>query len=366
MIYLSRTKPGWPAVALIMVAVSCFFGLACSEKSSSPKYVSKGNRVLAIQANMGGEGNFDALFKESLEAGNEAQSLSQDWNELEAAPGLFERKPNFLAIANVYYSARKIPLHVTLRPIHTNKKVVPTDLKNIPIDDPQTITRFKTLLDWVAAQIPKIEVASLTIGSEVNIFMWGDSERWEAWTNFYAAVVPYARKKFPGTPISCETTFAGFTGPDLERIRKLHQHSDVIGVSYYPMQNKLGSVRSPQDVHTDFETVVNAIPEKPIIFYQIGYPSSPALGSSLEQQAEFITEAFRAWDTYASRIRMLNFQWMHEAPRSGVDKYADYYQYDTPDFREFLGSLGLQSWMGKPKPAWETLKKEAKARGFGR
>ena len=356
----------WSAVALIMVAASSFLGLACSEKSSTPQYVSKGNRVLAIQANMGGEGDFDALFNESLEAGNETQSLSQDWNELETAPGLFEPKKNFLAIANVYYSARKIPLHVILRPIHTNQKVVPADLKDIPIDDPRTITRFKSLLDWVATQIPKIEIASLTIGSEVDIFMWGDSERWEAWINFYAAVVPYARKKFPGTLISCETTFAAFTGQDLARIRKLHQHSDAIGVSYYPMQKKLRGVRSPHDVHADFEAVVNAIPQKPIIFYQIGYPSSPALGSSLEQQAEFITEAFRAWDTYASRIRMLNFQWMHEAPESGVDKYADYYQYDTPEFRELLGSLGLQSWMGKPKPAWGTLIKEAKARGFGR
>ena len=365
--YPNRRGKGWSVTILIMVvAVNCLLGMACSEKSSKSKSVSKGNRVLAIQANMGGEGDFDALFKESLEAGNEAQSVSQDWDDLETAPGRFESKPNFLAIANVYYPAHKIPLHIILRPIHTNQKVVPPDLKNIPIDDPRTITRFKNLLDWVATQIPRIELASLTIGSEVDIFMWGDSERWEAWTHFYAAVVPYARKKFPGTLISCETTFSAFTGPDLERVRTLHQHSDVIGVSYYPMKNKLGSVRAPQDVHADFETVVNAIPEKPIIYYQIGYPSSPALGSSLEQQAAFISEAFRAWDTNASRIRMLNFQWMHEAPQSGVDQYTRYYQNDTSAFREFLGSLGLQSWMGEPKPAWETLKMEATARGFGR
>ena len=118
----SRPEKGWSVVPLVMVAVGSFFGLACSEQSSTSQYVPKGDRVLSIQVNMGGEGDFDAIFKESLEAGNEAQSLSLDWNELEMAPGLFQPKTNFLAIANVYYSARKIPLHVILRPIHTNQK----------------------------------------------------------------------------------------------------------------------------------------------------------------------------------------------------------------------------------------------------
>jgi len=195
--------------------------------------------------------------------------------------------------------------------------------------------------------------------------MWGNPRRWDAWTNFYAAVAPYARKKFPGTLISCETTAAAFVGPDLPRVQTLHQYSDVIGVSYYPMKEKLSGVKSPESVHADFEIVVNAIPGKPIIYYQIGYPSSPALGSSPQRQAAFITEAFRAWDTHVSRILMLNFQWMYETPPNGVDHYVEYYQYDTPNFRSFLGSLGLKSWSGPPKPAWETLKKEAKARGFG-
>jgi hypothetical protein len=56
---------------------------------------------------------------------------------------------------------------------------------------------------------------------------------------------------------------------------------------------------------------------------------------------------------------------MHEAPKVGVDHYVKYYKHDTPAFRNFLGSLGLQSWSGEPKPAWEILKKEAKTRGFG-
>jgi len=47
------------------------------------------------------------------------------------------------------------------------------------------------------------------------------------------------------------------------------------------------------------------------------------------------------------------------------DYYADYYQNGTPEFRYFLGSLGLKSWSGEAKPAWQTLKNESTLRGFG-
>ncbi len=322
--------------------------------------------MLGIQANMGAEGDFDALFNESLEAGNETQVLSMDWRDIETSPETFEPQANYLAIANYFYSAQKMPIHVILRPIHTSQKVVPSDLFSLPLDDPQMITRFKKLLDWVEGQITKVELVSLTIGSEIDIYLWGDAQRWEEWIRFYSEAAAYAREKFPGTLISCETTFAAFTGADLDRLRRLHQHSDAIGVSYYPMQNKLASVKLPQAVHTDFATAVNTIEDKPVFFYQIGYPSSPALQSSLQQQAEFITETFKAWDAHANRIRLLNFQWMHEAPNHGVQKYVDYYKYDSQSFRAFLGSLGLQSWTGEPKPAWEQLKKEAHSRRFGK
>jgi len=354
------------AVSVVIVfAVTTLLIMTSSAQSQKPVDAPKGNRIFAMKANLGKEGDFNKTFNESLKAGSQTQVLPQDWNELETAPGQFKPKKNFLAIANFYYPAQKMPVHLIIRPIHTNQKVAPHDLMDKPIDDPLTIKRFKKLLDWVATQIPKVELVSLTIGSEVDLIMWGDPKKWEAWTTFYAAVAPYARQKFSGTLISCETTHSAFVGPDLERVRKLHQHSDAIGVSYYPMKHKLGGVKSPKAVHADFKAVVNAIPQKPIIYYQIGYPSSPKLGSSPQKQAAFITEAFRAWDTHADRILMLNFQWMHETPPFGVDQYVKYYQNETPEFRAFLGSLGLMSWEGKPKPAWEVLKKEAKARGFG-
>ena len=345
----------------LIISFSLFNSFLIAGSSAKPK----GNRILGIQANQGKGTDYDKIFIESLKAGSETQVLSLDWNELETAPGKFDPNPNFLAIANLYYPAKKVPIHITIRPLHTNQKVVPKDLKNTSFDSPEMIKRFKDLLDWISTQIPNVDLATLTIGSEVNIYMWGDQKKWEEWTNFYSEAAPYARKKFPGTQISCETTHAALTGPDLERVRELHKHSDIIGISYYPFEEKGNGVKPPKSVHADFESMVSSVPNKPIVFYQIGYPTSPVLKSSEKKQSEFIMEVFKVWDKYSDRINMLNFQWMHESPDFGVDHYTKYYEYDTPEFRAFLGSLGLKSWSGEPKPAWFTLKQEAKIRGFG-
>ena len=345
--------------------MTCFVSLSLTSISwAKPRKSAKKSRLLGVKVNLGADRNFLAKFKESLQVGNQTQVVPQDWNEIETMPGQFRPKTNFFAIANHFYSVHKMPIHISLRPIHTNQNVFPADLVGKPIDAPQTIKRFKKLLDWVATQVPNVQLVSLAIGSEIDLYAWGDTKRWNAWINFYAAVAPYARKKFPGTLITCETSYAAFRGRDLERLRRLHQHSDAIAVSYYPMKNRLRGVKSPKVVHSDFETVVSAIPTKPIFYYQIGYPTSSQLGSSPARQALFITETFRAWDKHANRIRMLNFQWMHETPDKGLDHFAKYYQNHTPEFRAFLGSLGLQSWSGAPKPAWAAIKKEAKARGF--
>jgi len=48
-------------------------------------------------------------------------------------------------------------------------------------------------------------------------------------------------------------------------------------------------------------------PTKDVHFYQFGYPSSAAVGSSPEKQRQFVAESFRLWDRYAHRIKLLTF-----------------------------------------------------------
>lgn len=340
------------------------FAVTCGESDAATR-PGKGNRTLAIKVNLGRNGDFDRVFAESRHAGNETQVVPLDWWDIETGPGRYEPAVNFLAIADAYYSRLGIPIHIAIRPVHTNQKVLPADLQDLPLDNPKVISRFNLLLDWMATQLPNAEVTTIVIGAEVDVFAWGSSDRWREWIAFYSAVAPHARERFGGAQISCETTHAAFVGKDLQHLRSMHRHSDVIGVSYYPLSEGLGTVKPLETIRADFALALAAVPDKPLVYYQIGYPSSDKLGGSVELQADFVSRVFEVWDEYADRVRMVNFQWMHETPPYGVDEFSRYYQNDDDNFRAFVGSIGLKSWEGEPKPAWERLRQEAAARGFG-
>lgn len=163
--------------------------------------------------------------------------------------------------------------------------------------------------------------------------------------------------------VGTEPTFDGIMGPAKPFIQELNQHSDIIGVSYYPM-GKNGNVKDPAVVHADFDALVSLYPDKPIYFYQYGYPSSTFLKSSEARQRRFIEETFKAWDRQASHILMIDFTWLHDKSADDTQRDALYYKIPGRQFTEFIGTLGLRTHAGQDKQALRVLKAEAKARGW--
>jgi hypothetical protein len=117
-------------------------------------------------------------------------------------------------------------------------------------------------------------------------------------------------------------------------------------------------------VRRDVDAVMALYPAKPVYFLEFGYPSSPALGSSEEKQAEFVREMFRAWDAYAERIPMITFFAMSDLARAELDRWVGYYGITQGNFREYLGTLGLLRADGTRKKAFAAFKEEAAARGW--
>jgi hypothetical protein len=58
------------------------------------------------------------------------------------------------------------------------------------------------------------------------------------------------------------------------------------------------------------------------------------------------------------------FSWQTDRSPKEISDLTRYYAVSGSGFRGFLASLGLRTWDGRLKPGWETLKHEAKARGF--
>lgn len=342
------------------MAMLVMCGIVCADVS---RPVQRGTRILAIDINEAENKDFAAAFSKAQEIGIQDVGLTFDWNTLEPEPQKYDAK--WLSIANIFYPSKKVGVSITIRPISTNRKVVPSDLMDTAFDDPRMIWRFKSLIDFVFSQIPDVKINSLVIGSEMDAFLGDDPALWRQYTEFYRVIGSYVRKKHPGLKIAAEAMFDGLTGKSKMQLRALNKYSDIIGVSYYPL-NADFTVKDPGVVAVDFASVSSLYPSGEIWFYQLGYPSAELLKSSEAKQSQFISEVFKAWDKN-KRIKMVDFTWMHDLPQESLDFNAKYYSLSDPAFLEFLRTIGLRTYpgTGADKQALRTLRKEANLRGWG-
>ena len=358
-----KLRYGLVVIAVVVTVLILFspedpVSVPLSEELSS---TTKGARILGIDITMAQDNDYDAAFSIAKDIGVQEVGLFFNWDSIETSPRKYDN-PNF-AIANTYYPAHNTMVSLTITPIHTNRLVVPDDLQHTNLDDPEMISRFTSMLDWVFTQIPDLDLHSLVIGSEFDVYFGTDKPQWVEYETFFKEVKAHIKKINPDIIVTAEVTFNGLTGDAKEYAQSLNKYTDVIGVSYYPL-NKDYTVKAPSVVHSDFDTLTTVYKGRIIYFYQLGYPSSTSLTSSQEKQKQFIKEVFKAWDQHASQIRLIDFTWLHDIPPEGVMECTQFYGVSDYRFQEFLATLGLRTYNGKDKEALRALREEAKKRGW--
>lgn len=330
-------------------------------RDSAP--VPKGSRILGIALGEAEDKDFGKAFAAAKSAGLQATTLSLNWTDIEANPGTL--KNGLLSIANTFYSSTKTKLDLVLRPINTNRKEVPADLKETPFDAPEMQARFRKLLDYVFSQIPDLDLHSLAIGNEVDAYLGTDDRLWKQYVAFYKAASAYARTKRRNLKVGVVAQFSGLAESAVERFKALKATSDLIFVTYYPLDSAF-HVKAPAIVHTDFARLTKLYANRPLNVIEIGYPTGAACGSSEEKQAEFVRNVFQMWDRYAAQIPTLHFEWLTDLAPAAVEGFGKYYGVSTEGFKGFLATLGLRTYpgSGRDKLGFLALKEEAKARGW--
>jgi len=326
--------------------------------------VSKGDRILGIDATPTEYGTYDAVQTAQYFFGAQAVQLMVDWKGVEIAPGIYSDR--YLKPINDYYAAVGMKVSFTLRPVDAIHKNVPADLMDLPFDDPMMIYRFFAALDYVFAQLPDVTFASFGVGNEVDEYFRLNLDTLPAYKHFYDAAVFHIKQVRPDVPVGVSMNLRALT----RNIQKglfeyLNEHSDVILVLYYPVDLTFNAV-DPSVVATDVDELTARYWYKPIHFREAGYPSSPDSSSSLEGQRDFVERMFAVWDAHATQIPLVTFFRLTDFAPAEIDYYANYYQTQTAPFRGFLQSLGLRTWAGDGdyKPAFWQLLSEARARGW--
>lgn len=161
-----------------------------------------------------------------------------------------------------------------------------------------------------------------------------------------------------------KATHTGLTEQHVALLQDLNRPSDVIMVTYYPLGSGF-HVRPPAVIEEDLQALMDLYPERPIFLKEVGYPTSQTIGSSEEEQVQFVHEGFAAWDARPERVPLVNFTWMHDVSQAELDRYGSYHGTTDAHFLAFLASLGLRTSEGHhKKDGFQALREEAAVRGW--
>jgi hypothetical protein len=296
-------------------------------------------------------------------AGISFVQLTPGWNDIEPTKGPYVDPQYDLAIAKVFYTTEGLRVAFSVSPLDTNINRMPADLKSKAFNDPEVIDRYDQMMNATLATLDGVTLLDVSIGNEVDVALGNDDAKWSQYTDFYNAAKNSLKAGHPNETVGVKATFYGLTRDNVQHLQTLNKNSDVILVTYYPL-NPDFTVRDPSVVKGDFDKICALYPGKQIYFLEAGYPSSTLLNSSDEKQAEFVRDLFAAWDDHKDQIKVVNFVYMHDISQADIDRMVGYYGLNDPKFAAYLGTLGLRTSDGQDKPAWATFKDEAKARGF--
>jgi hypothetical protein len=346
-------------LVVYLILTSSLLGCTSSEAQPLPK----GERLLSMDLTWAENSDFGEAFTLAKASGIQATNISLQWDELEPSPGQYTSPDNLLQNANSFFSTQDIAVSLMVGFIDTNNLRLPSDLAQKPFDDPETIERFKRLLDYVFTEIPDLELTSLSLGNEIDGYLATDKKLWQQYSHFFREASAYAKTKRASLIVGSKVTFAGLTGSAYTLSSSIVTTSDAVMLTYYPL-NADFTVKNPRVVFDDFARLVQAFPDKPIYILEAGYPSSLLLGSSEEKQADFVQNVFRAWDEQAAYIKLIDFLWLHDIVPALVAELGGYYGLKDEKFLAYLATLGLRTFDGRDKQAFRAFQQEAQARGW--
>lgn len=358
---------------LLLASVLIVFG--CSSDSTTPETPPRpyeptppvnpqpaGDRLLGITISESTNG-FLEDFDVAKQAGVQVVELALDWDTVEVSEGQYEDPYGVLA-AMAFYEANAISVILTFAVINTVASTAPDYLDGYDWNEPEMITAFNNMADWVFAQLPAdLVVVGVAVGNEVNFVLEGD--QWIQYGEFFEAASAHLHIINADLKVGVKTTVLnGLFGVTGGQIKTLNQLTDVVMLNYY-LQDQQFQVRPPITVHNDFAHITADFPFREIWMTEVGYQSgSEYCLSSEDLQASFYHELFTAWDTHKDFTSLLIVDWLHDASAELLAQWEEYYGYSDPAFLEYLGTLGLRTRDGKDKNAWIQFKAEANPRGW--
>ncbi len=364
---LDACDTGSPAAPRAAVPPSGPSAVAPLEDAGPDATVPKGARSLGVGTDRTSEAYYAGLLQ-MRDAGASLTTVEVAWDEVErpvdagtedAAPTLvsdFTLHGPAIILADLRGRA-VLELDVT----DDRGRRAPEDLGSVALDDPALVARFVRAQDYVLGATGEMPLAGYVIGSRVDVAQPGSLA---AFASFFTQAAAAARAKRPGVLVGFSVSPAALSSRAAE-LASSWAASDFVATRLDPVLPSDGGLPSPAVAADAIARAATAAPGgKPLFVLGAAYPSGADAGSDEAMQAAFVGEAFAAWDRNATRVPVLVFTQLDDRSSVSAARAADRAGRTDRAAIEALRSIGLRDEVGTPKPAWNALVGQARARGF--
>jgi hypothetical protein len=277
--------------------------------------------------------------------------LSASWAELETSPNTyaFTNLQNWIN----YAASNGFSVGLTVRTVDSNQLSLPADLQGRPLNDAVVISRFKALLTALAPSM-KSNVKWVNLANEVNIYFSQNLAALVPFQQFFAAGYSTIKTANPSILVGMVFSYSAYWY-NSAAFAALSPSADSVAFTYYPIHQDF-SIRPPSVATSDVAEMAAAAGSKPLIITEIGYPSSPVVGSSPALQQAFYSNVYDALQKLSGRVAAASFYQWSDMPAATVSMLVQYYSPGfATSFGAFLGTLGIHDQTGAPKSAESTF-----------
>ena len=246
----------------------------------------------------------------------------------------------------------KLPGYLGIQVINTAQRGVPKEFKRTRWTKPELLIKFDDTLKQLAS-VTAADIKWLSIGNEADVYLADNEDELEDFLKFYEQAAKTARRYFPNAKIGITVTFDGFSGKRRKIVEQLVNVSDGVFITYYPVTPKL-TLKTDTEAEQDIASMLTAYPSKPIYIQELGFPSSPVVGSSDAAQATYFKKMIATLNA-TPNISYVNLFLLHDFSPGVCKALQRAYKMIGSDFAALLCSLGLFDTNGKAKESWQVI-----------
>ncbi len=298
----------------------------------------------------------EARRAEARAAGMTVGRVQIDWPELEPAEGQYDEAALRDQLREL--SEKGLQPFLTLPAYDSDGLVLPAYLAGKNIDDPELISRFKALMDWVIPMLKSEDGWGITIANEPDNFFAESPELAARIYTFLTETRHHIHVQSPEMAVTVTLNIGNMAASRTE-MEVLRTGMDVVcfnlyGSGLFPIDQPYTAA----EIQAEMDAVLDFAEGKAVIFQEIGmHSNTDLLNSSEDIQAAFFDTffarmqqepllraafIFQLVDWSPEAIAVFNTTFEEDVPQSFIDQYS-----------AVLCSIGLIRYEdGQQKAAW--------------